>query len=337
MPHLYEIENLSVTFDKNGTPVHALTDICLQIEKGDIFGVMGQSGAGKSSLLRALARLENKATGRILFQGTDIFQLKDKSLLSYLRSIGMIFQHFNLLSSRTVRQNIAFPLELRGEPETKKRTDELLALVKLEGKADQYPATLSGGEKQRVGIARALAANPTVLLSDEGTSALDPKATGEILALLKEINENLGVTILLITHEMEVIKKICRHVAVLDKGRLIETGRVKEVFSNPKHPLTRHFVEPELQKLPKDLFADLSKNKRLFDLSFQGERAKAPVITGLIRSIDVDVNILLGSIERVDETTLGHLVVELSGEEPVLEKALIYLQERGVFAKELSP
>src|ERR1700722_12141474 len=245
MTSIIEIETISKIYKHAGKVVHALQDVSLSIEKEDVYGIIGLSGAGKSTLIRALARLVTPSSGRIIFHGKDIAYLTKGDLRDFRKNIGMIFQHFNLLSSRTVAGNIAYPLEIAqvSPQEQTQRVDELLGLVGLKEKKEAYPSQLSGGEKQRVGIARALANRPEVLLCDEATSALDPKTTKEILTLLKGINKNLGVTIVLITHEMEVIKQICNKVAVIEHGKIVEEGWVPDVFSDPKHSTTKHFLQ----------------------------------------------------------------------------------------------
>lgn len=241
---MIELKHITKHFNHKNGQVVALDDVSLTVPEGKIFGVIGASGAGKSTLIRCVNLLERPSSGTVTVDGKALMKLSPSELARERRHIGMIFQHFNLLSSRTVFQNIAFPLELEGQSkqEISKRVHELLALVGLEDKAQDYPARLSGGQKQRVAIARTLASNPRVLLCDEATSALDPATTKSILALLKDINRRLNITILLITHEMRVVKNICDEVAVISSGKLIEQGAVDEVFSNPKHELTKEFI-----------------------------------------------------------------------------------------------
>lgn len=310
----------------------ALKNISLSIDKGTIFGIMGQSGAGKSTLLRCLSTLEKPTAGSLVINNQDITSFNKSDLRQFRRSIGMIFQHFHLLSGRTVADNIAFPMEIAGlaQEERIKRVEELLHLVRLIHKKDAYPSTLSGGEKQRVGIARALAMRPEILFCDEATSALDPKTTKEILHLLKELNQKLGLTIVLITHQMEVIKQICHQVAVLDKGELIEQGAVSDVFSEPKHTMTKTFLQNSIHELPLDLLKKGGGDALLLRLYFKGSAAKQPIITNLIRTFDVTVNILLGWLDAVQDTTIGVLTIELIGSEANRKHALTYLSTNHV-------
>ena len=259
---MIELKNISKTFRTSKREIHALRDVSLQIEEGKIFGIIGKSGAGKSTLIRCVNLLERPDTGEVLINGTNLLNLSNSKLTLERRKIGMIFQHFNLLSSRTVEENIAFPMELEGisKSQIKTKVDELLYLVGIHEKAKEYPTNLSGGQKQRVAIARALANNPTVLLCDEATSALDPATTKSILRLLKEINQRLNLTILLITHEMEVINSICDEVGIIEDGKLVEHGTVEEIFTNPKENITQEFIKSSL-----DIALPLSFQKNLVD------------------------------------------------------------------------
>lgn len=316
-------------YGKKNADIHALRHLNLTVEKGDIFGIIGQSGAGKSTLIRCLACLEKPSFGEILVSGKNICLLEGKELRNYYKSIGMIFQHFNLLSSRTVQENIAYPLEVIGmdAESIRKRVYELIALVGLEEQKEQYPAQLSGGQKQRVGIARALATDPEILFCDEATSALDPKTTKEILALLKKIQVRLGLTIVLITHQMEVIKQICNKVAVLEKGEIKESGTLAHVFVHPTHSATKSFVQNTLHEIPSHFFKDIAPNKQLLHLHFKGEKADQPIISQLVRKYNVDANILLGWIDSLQTVTVGNLVVQLTGEPANIEQALQYLKK----------
>lgn len=331
-PVLIEVEHVSKSYSNIVQAVHALRGISLTISKGDIFGIIGQSGAGKSTLIRCLATLVLPSEGRILIDGVDIAKLEKGPLRAFRKKIGMIFQHFNLLSSRTVAGNVAYPLEVVGMPKEEqiKRVDELLGLVGLKDKEGMYPSQLSGGEKQRVGIARALATRPEVLLCDEATSALDPKTTREILDLLQNINKNMGVTIVLITHEMEVIKRICNRVAVMERGRIVEQGNVADVFADPVHPTTKYFLETATHAIPVEFFKELSPGRRLLRLRFTGKTAGEPIISQLLRKFDVDVNILLGWMDKLQSKIIGMLIVELSGTPEGIDKALKYLEENSV-------
>lgn len=329
---IIEVTAISKTYTHKDKITHALCDVSLLIAKQDIYGIIGLSGAGKSTLIRCLAGLNTPSSGRVLFQGSDIHQLKGADLRAFRQKIGMIFQHFNLLSSRTVAGNVAFPLEIAGisKPEQNKRVDELLRLVGLSSKKDVYPASLSGGEKQRVGIARALANHPEVLFCDEATSALDPRTTQEILDLLKTINKKLGVTVVLITHDMEVIKKACNKVAVIEAGKIVEEGLVSQVFAEPQHPTTKHFIQGSSHEIPEEFYKDPSPNRVLLRLRFKGTAANDPLISQIVKKYHVDANILLGWIDRLQTTTVGTLVIELTGPAEGISGALKYLAENTV-------
>ena len=332
MKPFVQVENVSKNFYKKSEVFAALSNISFNVEKGEIFGIMGQSGAGKSTLLKCLSSLEKPTSGQIKIAGEELTTLQGQRLRLFRKRMGMIFQHFNLLSSRTVGENIAFPLQLNEgkAEEVQKKVDDLLFLVGLSHKKDAYPSLLSGGEKQRVGIARALALAPEVLFCDEATSALDPNMTKEILHLLKDLNQTLGLTIILITHQMEVIKQICNKVAVIDKGEIVEMGTVSDIFSEPKHPTTKHFLQNSVHELPSTLFKNAGPNKQFLRLYFKGESAKEPIITQLIRSYEVSVNILLGWLDSLQDTTIGSLTVEISGDEVNRKQALSFLQKSGV-------
>ncbi len=329
---IFKIEAVSKSYVQAKKTVQALQEISLQIEKGDIYGIIGLSGAGKSTLIRCLSTLITPTSGKILFHGNDIAGLDKKALRDFRKNIGMIFQHFNLLSSRTAEGNIAFPLEIAyiAKDEQNRRVDELLRLVNLTEKKDNYPSQLSGGEKQRVGIARALANHPEVLLCDEATSALDPKTTRDILALLKDINKKLDLTIILITHQMEVIKQICNKVAVIEDGRIIEEGLVSDIFADPKQPTTKHFLQSTTHEIPIEFFKTLSPNRKLLRLRFKGKAAGEPIISELVRKFNVDANILLGWIDRLQTLTIGTLIIELTGSAEGIQASLNYLTEKSV-------
>ncbi len=329
---MIKIKNLNKIYNSSKSTVHAIKDISLEVDKGDIFGIVGLSGAGKSTLIRCINRLEEPTSGEITINDVNILKLNQKELKETRKNIGMIFQHFNLLNSRTVGQNIAFPLEINktNKELISKRVDELLELVDLKDKKDRYPAQLSGGQKQRVGIARALATNPNLLLCDEATSALDPITTKSILALLKSINQKLGLTIILITHQMEVIKEICNKVAVIEHGVIVEQGLTTEVFSNPSHPTTKFFVSEIHHELPEQLLKSTSDKGTLIKLSFVGEYTKEPIISELIKKFNIDANILMGSIDSIQDSIVGNLVLSLNGAESDIENSLKYLDERNV-------
>lgn len=320
-----------------GTP--ALRDVTLNVRPGEIYGVIGPSGAGKSTLLRAINLLERPEAGEVWVNGREVTRLAGPVLRKQRQAIGMVFQHFNLLSARTVAGNVAFPLEITGVPKAdiRLRVRELLSLVGLEEKAGAYPSTLSGGQKQRVGIARALANHPQVLLSDEATSALDPETTRAILALLRRINRDFGLTVVLITHELSVVREICDRLAVLEEGRLVEEGPVVEVFARPQAALTRRFVQgltgAELPVEVRERRLALARHGRpaaLARLTFLGAVAGEPVISEVVRGFGVDANILTGHLDHLGETPFGQLVVEFSGEAGQVEAALAHLRNRGL-------
>ena len=333
---MIEVINLSKSFiDKSGT-VDALKNINLKVEKGDIYGIIGLSGAGKSTLIRCINRLEEPTTGSIFIDGQNIMKQKDEDMLKIRRRIGMIFQSFNLLSRRDCSKNIAFPLEVSGchKSYIDKRVDELLKLVGLLDKKHSYPSQLSGGQKQRVAIARALAGNADLLLCDEATSSLDPSTTKSILTLLKEINTTFGITIILITHQMEVIKEICNKVAVISEGEIVEKGTTFELFSKPRHPVTKRFLSDNSLE---GSFGHIAKgnNARLYKLTFLQESAHQPIISQMIKTTGVEVNIIAGHISNVQEKYYGNLVIELSGDNDALQKALEYLAQNDLYVEEL--
>ena len=330
---MIRFEQAHKSFPVQGRPVAALRPLDLDIAAGEVFGVIGHSGAGKSTLLRLINRLETASGGRILVDGEEVGALDDDGLRRLRRRVGMIFQHFNLLSSRTVAGNVAFPLELAGETATTiaTRVDELLHRVGLEAHRDKYPAQLSGGQKQRVGIARALATRPAILLCDEATSALDPQTTASVLDLLDGINRELGLTIVLITHEMDVIRRICDRVAVLDAGELVETGAVAEVFLHPAHPTTQRFVAEYAGDDADSV--ETAAGGRLVQLTFTGEATAQPVLARVARETGVDFTILSGRIDRIKDLPYGQLRVRLQGEG--VEAALRSLASHGAHVREV--
>ncbi|MFT9497812.1 methionine ABC transporter ATP-binding protein [Anaerosolibacter sp.] len=323
---MIQIKQLSKVYSKGKNQVSALEDINLTIEQGTIYGIIGLSGAGKSSLIRCINRIEEPTSGEVWINNVDITHLSPGELRKVRKKIGMIFQNFNLLSSKTVFENIAFPLRLNktSEPVVKEKVMALLKLVDLTEKAHVYPSQLSGGQKQRVGIARALVSDPDVLLCDEATSALDPKTTKQILSLLKEINQSLGLTIVIITHEMEVIKEVCTDVTILEHGRVVEQGKTIDIFSKPGNEITKHFVD-QIQHLPTHLH-----NGTLLSLSFTQGSAGEPVISKLIKDLQVDVNILAGKIEWIQEKPIGKLTVEVDRNTVPLAQIIDYFEKNHV-------
>lgn len=333
---MISIKNVRKIFPSKQGHLKAVDDVNLEIHEGEIFGIIGYSGAGKSTLIRMLNGLELPTEGTVNVAGREISKVKGKELRKARQEISMIFQHFNLLWSRTVSENIAFPLEIAGvpAPQRKKRVEELIKLVGLEGRENAYPSQLSGGQKQRVGIARALANNPKVLFCDEATSALDPQTTDSILDLLVDINKRLGLTIVLITHEMHVIRKICHRVAVMESGRIVELGPVLDVFRNPQAPITKRFVqqvtEPEETKDTVEHLLERYHSGLVIQLTFIGESAEQPVITKLIRSHHVTVNILQGKISQTRNGSYGTLFIHLDGEQDEIDKAVDFIRSQQV-------
>ncbi len=333
MNNLITLENVNKVYHTKSGEVKAVNNVNLEIEKGEIFGVIGYSGAGKSSLIRLLNGLEKPTSGKITVAGKRIDSIRGAELRKARLEISMIFQHFNLLWSRTVRENISFPLEIAGmkKLERKRRVDELIKLVGLEGREDSYPSQLSGGQKQRVGIARALANNPKVLLCDEATSALDPQTTDSILDLLVDINKRLGLTIVLITHEMHVIRKICNRVAVIEAGSIVEQGEVLELFKNPQQPITKRFLNQDNE--PEETIEQLLEHYpdgKVIKLSFIGDSTEQPLITNLVRQFDINVNILQGKISQTQNGAYGTLFVQLQGEEAIINQAIAFIKENKI-------
>lgn len=317
-PHI-RLRGISKIYQGPLGPVQALRGINLDIQRGEVFGIIGRSGAGKSSLIRTLNRLESPTQGEVLLDQIDLGSLNEDQLVEARRGIGMIFQHFNLMSAKTVAQNVELPLKVAGVSRAirQRKVSELLALVGLEGKHDVYPAQLSGGQKQRVGIARALVHDPAVLLCDEATSALDPETTASILKLLRDINERLGITIVLITHEIAVIRDICDRVVVLEQGEVVEEGPVWQVFGNPRHEVSRTLLAPLQHGLPAALAARLQPVQHhasalALALRFTGAGAAEPDLSGLFRALGGHVRLLHGGIEQIQGHTLGQLVVSVA-------------------------
>ncbi len=327
---MIKLSNVTKEFSGANTQVKAVDNVTFTINEREIFGIIGYSGAGKSTLIRMLNGLEKPTSGEIVVAGKDIGKLNKRELQKARQEISMIFQHFNILWSRTVRENISLPLEIAGigHSERTKRVDELIRLVGLEGRENAYPSELSGGQKQRVGIARALANNPKVLLCDEATSALDPQTTDSILELLVDINQRLGLTIVLITHEMHVIRKICHRVAVMENGQVVESGDVVEIFRHPKQASTKRFVrqenDPE-QAVGND-FNIISG--QILQLTFINEVAGQPIIADVIKQFKVSINILQGKISQTANGAYGVLFVHIDGEQEEVANSIDYIRER---------
>jgi D-methionine transport system ATP-binding protein len=342
---MIELNQISLSYPGHPTPVHALRGIDLRVRAGEVFGVIGRSGAGKSSLVRVINLLNRPTQGKVHVNGAELTGLNAAELRAARHQIGMIFQHFNLLSSRTVFENVALPLELVDERPAliKRRVDELLDLVGLFDLRDRYPAQISGGQKQRVGIARALASKPKVLLSDEATSALDPETTRSILGLLRQINRDFGLTIVLITHQMQVIKQVADRVAVIDAGQIVEQGAVIDVFTNPQHATTRSLIDEILpQELPASVIARIrhlmvtepSNQGRLLRLAFAGEDSNQPLLSDVIRRFGVDINILHGQVGDIQGQVFGSLALHARGESSQVAAAVAHLRGAGVFVTE---
>ena len=336
---MIKLNNITKIFTLPDKKLTALNNVSLHVPKGQICGVIGASGAGKSTLIRCVNLLERPTHGAVVIDDVDLTQLSDAELVKTRRQIGMIFQHFNLLTSRTVFENVALPLELenKSKAEIQEKTTALLALVGLSDKHNVYPANLSGGQKQRVAIARALASDPKVLLCDEATSALDPATTQSILKLLKEINRTLGITILLITHEMEVVKRICDQVAVIDKGRLIEQGTVSEIFSNPKTELAQEFISSTFHiTLPEEYLENLSdtpkhaKSYPIIKFEFTGRSVDAPLLSQASKKFGVELSILTSQIDYAGGVKFGFTIAEVEGDEDAITQAKVYLMENNV-------
>ncbi|PSW12642.1 D-methionine ABC transporter, ATP-binding protein [Photobacterium sanctipauli] len=335
---MIEINRVNKVFYQGEREINALRDINLTIEQGTIFGVIGSSGAGKSTLIRCVNLLERPTSGHVIVDGTDLTALSNQELTQARRKIGMIFQHFNLLSSRTVFSNVALPLELAGTPKEtiKQKVTELLSLVGLDDKHESYPSNLSGGQKQRVAIARALASDPKVLLCDEATSALDPATTQSILELLKEINRKLNLTILLITHEMDVVKSICSQVAIIGGGELVEKGPVGDIFAHPKTALAREFIRSTLDlSIPEDYRSRMVETRidnsyPLVRLEFTGASVDAPLISQVAREFNIDISILSSDMDYAGGVKFGLMLAEFFGTEQAAEQAIAFLRDHKV-------
>ncbi|CRH19337.1 DL-methionine transporter subunit; ATP-binding component of ABC superfamily [Carnobacterium maltaromaticum] len=334
---MIELKDIKKIFQTKKGTVEAVNGVNLSIESGDIYGIVGYSGAGKSTLIRMFNGLEAPSSGTVSVNGKVISTLKGSSLRKERQKIGMVFQHFNLLWSRTVVENILFPLEIAGVPKEKRlaRANELVKLVGLEGREDAYPAQLSGGQKQRVGIARSLANDPTLLLCDEATSALDPQTTDEVLDLLLDINKHLNLTIVLITHEMHVIRKICDKVAVMESGKIVEHGNVMDVFKRPKEEVTKRFIrqdsndEEDTHLVLEELLAEYPDGK-VVRLTFHGEQAKLPIISKIVKEDEVDLTIIEGNIKKTQEGAIGSLYVQLMGQPEKINQAIENLRKMRV-------
>ncbi|WP_353095508.1 methionine ABC transporter ATP-binding protein [Tissierella praeacuta] len=336
---MIQLIDVSKTFTSDNTSVYAVKDVNLTINEGEIFGVIGYSGAGKSTLVRCLNLLERPTKGQVLINGVDLLHLKEKELRLHRQKIGMIFQQFNLLSSRTVFENVAFPLKYRGisKEKIKEKVLSLLDLVGISDKANAYPSQLSGGQKQRVAIARALATDPSILLCDEATSALDPQTTKSILKLLKDVNRKLGITIVIITHEMSVIKEICHRVAVMEDGNVVELNDVISIFSNPQAQITKDFISStsnlsridELIQEKSDI-VQLDPGQRIWRLDFYGSKTKEPIISHISKKYNISPSIIFANVEVISDTVIGSIIVLITISEQVEKDVIQYLNDKQI-------
>ncbi len=336
---MIELADIVKTFQAGDKQVDAVKNVSLTIEDGEIFGIIGFSGAGKSTLVRCINLLGKPTSGSVKIDGTDLMTLSPKELRAERKKIGMIFQHFNLMPSRTVFGNVAFPLKGSGlsKEDIQKKVRKLLSLVDLSDKENAYPAELSGGQKQRVAIARALANDPKILLSDEATSALDPQTTGAILQLLKKLNKELNITIVVITHEMEVIKEICNRVAVMENGVVVESGDVFDIFANPQHPLTKNFIRTtsnlsKIEQMVADHVPGVTPEKGdvLAKFSYRQKDVSEPLISTAAKQFDLDINIVLADVEIIGGAPIGGTVVILHGESDRIDNAIQYIRNKNV-------
>lgn len=344
LPKEKKIEFLQVEkkFESGGKIIEALKGVTLMVEKGDIFGVIGFSGAGKSTLLRTVNLLERPTSGKVIVDGKDLTMLSVAELRRVKKDIGMIFQQFNLLESKTVFENVAMPLLLSQTPKkvVQERVAELLSFVGLSDKAKSFPDELSGGQKQRVGIARALATNPSILLSDEATSALDPQTTESILELLKRVNKEYNITILMITHEMNVIKEICNRVAVMEHGTVVEQGEVLDMFAHPQTETARNFVKSVIRDdIPPSVYKALANSRgqsRIYQIHFVGENSGQQVVSQVAKQFQTQVHVLFGNISELQGVPFGNMIVEIGGSAADIARAYQYIQQQNVTVKEIS-
>src|SRR5690606_14985345 len=332
---MIEFKDISKQYELKGQTLHALNQINLSIPTGSIFGIIGYSGAGKSTLIRLINLLERPSSGQIIINGTDFTALDAKTLRQERANIGMIFQHFNLMQTKTVAANIEMPMKLLGwsKAEREKRLEELLDFIDLKHKRQAFPDELSGGQKQRVGIARALANHPKILLCDEATSALDPQTTKSVLQLLKKINQEQGITIVMVTHEMDVIETVCDYVAVMEKGDVIETGSTLQIFSQPQHPTTKNFIQTVLQQhLPVNILTNLDNQNHnsIYCLKVLGSSAQETVIQAVIKQFNISLNILFANMTEINGTVIGQMFIQLLGDAQEIQAAIKFLEQHGV-------
>ena len=332
---MIQFKNISKHYELKGQTIRALDQINLEIPAGSIFGIIGYSGAGKSTLIRLINLLERPNQGQVIINQKDFTALDARVLRQERANIGMIFQHFNLLQTKTVADNIEMPLKLLGvsKDQREKRLNELLEFIDLKHKKDAFPDELSGGQKQRVGIARALANHPKILLCDEATSALDPQTTKSVLALLKKINQEQGITIVMVTHEMDVIESVCDFVAVMEQGKVIETGSTLEIFSQPQHPTTKNFIQTVLQQqLPVNILNNLENqnHKSIYSLQFLGTSAQETVVQAAIKQFDVSLNILFANMTEINGSVIGQMFIQLLGDAESIRQTIDFFEKNGV-------
>lgn len=332
---MIEFKNISKHYELKGQTIRALDQINLEIPAGSIFGIIGYSGAGKSTLIRLINLLERPNQGQVIINQKDFTALDARALRQERANIGMIFQHFNLLQTKTVADNIEMPLKLLGvsKDQREKRLNELLEFIDLKHKKDAFPDELSGGQKQRVGIARALANHPKILLCDEATSALDPQTTKSVLSLLKKINQEQGITIVMVTHEMDVIESVCDFVAVMEQGKVIETGSTLEIFSQPQHPTTKNFIQTVLQQqLPVNILNNLENqnHKSIYSLQFLGTSAQETVVQAAIKQFDVSLNILFANMTEINGSVIGQMFIQLLGDAESIRQTIDFFEKNGV-------
>jgi len=338
---MIELKNIDVTFQQSGKTVEAVKQVNITIEDGDIYGIIGYSGAGKSTLVRTINLLQRPTNGTVIVSGVELTSLKEAQLRDARKKIGMIFQHFNLMNTLSVFENVAFPLKRSGlsKAQIKEKVESLLHLVGLEDKITSYPRQLSGGQKQRVAIARALANDPDVLLCDEATSALDPKTTESILELLKKVNEQLGITIVIITHEMQVVKEICNKVAVMEQGRVVETGEVLDVFKNPQQTITKQFVGEERSEQDlHDVFEHLSTSLRpgvAVRIQYLGDTTAEGILSEVIRKLDVSISILQAHVNVTQKGVLGSMIILIEEESAKAEEVIDFLRKAEIIVEVL--
>ena len=332
---MIELKHVTKIFQQKDRITAALSDVSLTVPEGKVLGVIGESGAGKSTLIRCVNLLERPSSGEVFVDRQNLMELSSSELAKARRNIGMIFQHFNLLQTKTVAANIEIPLKLLGvsKAEREKRLNELLDFIDLKHKKDAFPDELSGGQKQRVGIARALANHPKILLCDEATSALDPQTTKSVLALLKKINQEQGITIVMVTHEMDVIETVCDYVAVMEQGKVIETGSTIDIFSRPQHPTTKNFIQTVLQQqLPVNILNNLENQNHnsIYCLQFLGKSAQETVVQAVIKKFDISLNIVFANMTEINGTVIGQMFIQLLGDPAIIQQAIEFLQQNGV-------